>query len=45
VTLPPGRYRDVADPVAGLMRTAPPVEVTVGSGLAQVELMYDTGIR
>jgi hypothetical protein len=45
VTLPAGRYRVVADPVTGLMRTAPPVDVTVGSGLAQVELMYDTGIR
>ena len=45
VTLPPGRYRVVADPVTGVMRTAPPVDVTVGSGLAQIELTYDTGIR
>jgi hypothetical protein len=45
VTLPPGRYRVVPDPVPGLMRNAAPQDVTVGSGLAQVQLMYDTGIR
>ena len=45
VGLPPGRYRVVADPVEGLMRTAPAVDVTVGSGLEVIELMYDTGIR
>jgi len=45
VTLPPGRYRVAADPVQGLMRTAPAVDVTVGSGLEVVQLTYDTGIR
>ena len=45
VTLPPGRYRVVADPVPGLMRTAPPADVTVGSALELVQLVYDTGIR
>ncbi len=45
VTLPPGRYRVVADPVAGLMGTAPPADVTVGSALEVVQLTYDTGIR
>ena len=45
VTLPPGRYRVAADPVQGLMRTAPAVDVTVGSGLEVVQLAYDTGIR
>jgi hypothetical protein len=45
VTLPPGRYRLVSDPVQGLMGTAQPVDVTVGTTLAQVTLLYDTGIR
>ena len=45
VTLPPGRYRVVPDPVPGLMGTASPADVTVGSALAIVQLMYDTGIR
>ncbi len=45
VTLPPGRYRVVPDPVPGLMGTAPAVDVTVGSGLEVVQLTYDTGIR
>jgi hypothetical protein len=45
VTLPPGRYRVVPDPVEGLMGTAAPADVTVGATLAQVQLIYDTGIR
>lgn len=45
VTLPPGQYRVVPDPVQGLMGTAGPVDVTVGTGLALVQLTYDTGIR
>jgi hypothetical protein len=45
VALPPGRYRVQADAVSGLMGTAPPVDVTVGAGLAVVQLQYDTGIR
>jgi len=45
VTLPPGRYRVVPDPVPGLMGTAAPADVTVGATLAEVQLIYDTGIR
>jgi hypothetical protein len=45
VTLPPGRYRVVPDPVPGLMRNAAPQDATVGTGLAEVQLTYDTGIR
>ena len=45
VALPPGQYRVQADPVAGLMGTAPPVDVAVGAGQALVQLTYDTGIR
>jgi hypothetical protein len=45
VTLPPGRYEVVADPVSGMMRGAAPVDVVVTTALADVELTYDTGIR
>jgi len=45
VTLPPGRYRVVADPVPGLMGRAAPADVTVAASLAMVQLSYDTGIR
>jgi hypothetical protein len=45
VTLPPGRYRVVPDPVPGLMGTAQAVDVTVGAGQVVVQLTYDTGIR
>jgi uncharacterized surface anchored protein len=45
VTLPPGRYRVVADPVEGLMHGPDPVDVVVGSALSLVQLSYDTGIR
>ena len=45
VTLAPGRYRVVADPVPGLIGTAVPMDVMVGSTLASVQLRYDTGIR
>jgi hypothetical protein len=45
VTLPPGRYQVVADPVPGLMGTAAPMDVMVGATLALVQLVYDTGIR
>jgi hypothetical protein len=45
VTLPPGRYRVVPDPVPGLMGTAGPLDVTVGATQAIVQLVYDTGIR
>jgi hypothetical protein len=45
VTLPPGGYRVVPDPVPGLMGTAAPADVTVGATLVQLQLTYDTGIR
>ena len=45
VTLEPGRYRVVADPVEGLMHRPDPVDVEVGATLALVQLSYDTGIR
>ena len=45
VTLPPGQYRVQADAFEGLMRTPAPIDVTVGAGLASVQLVYDTVIR
>jgi hypothetical protein len=45
VTLVPGRYRVVADPVEGLMHSPDPVDVVVDSTLVLVQLTYDTGIR
>jgi hypothetical protein len=45
VSLPPGRYRVVADAIPGVMGTAPAADVTVAATLASVELVYDTGIR
>jgi hypothetical protein len=45
VPLDAGAYRLVADPVTGLMGTAKPVDVTVTSGVVEVQLSYDTGIR
>jgi hypothetical protein len=45
VTLPPGRYQVVGDPVPGLMGRAAPADVTVGASLVTVQLSYDTGIR
>jgi hypothetical protein len=45
VTLPAGRYRVQADPFDGLMGTPAPIDVTVGSTLEVVQLVFDTGIR
>ncbi len=46
VAVAPGAYTVEAQPVAGLMGIAPPVQVTVEAGhLANVALDYDTGIR
>jgi len=45
VTLAPGRYTVVPDPVTGFMHPAAPVDVTVTTTLADVVLSYDTGIR
>lgn len=46
ITVPPGSYRLVPQPVAGLLGTAPAQEVRVDSGsAARVDVQYDTGIR
>lgn len=45
VTLPSGQYTIEPQPVDGFMHVAEPVVVTVGSGVASVDLAYDTGIR
>lgn len=46
VTVPPGTYRLVPQPEAGLLGTAPAQEVRVDSGAtARVDVRYDTGIR
>lgn len=46
VTVPAGAYTVEAQPVQGLMGTAPVVPVTVEAGhLATVSIDYDTGIR
>jgi hypothetical protein len=47
VALPPGRYRLVAQPAAGLMAAPGPVgvELVAGEPSEPVVLAYDTGIR
>jgi hypothetical protein len=47
VRLPPGRYRLVAQPAAGLMAAPAPIDVELVAGRAAdpVILAYDTGIR
>jgi hypothetical protein len=47
VTLPPGRYRAVPQPVDGLLGTAPEQELIVraGSPPPSLAVTYDTGIR
>jgi hypothetical protein len=45
VALPSGPYTIEPQPVEGLMGVAEPVAVTVGEGVASVDLAYDTGIR
>jgi hypothetical protein len=45
VTLPSGQYTIEPQPVDGFMNVAEPVVVTVGNGVASVDLAYDTGIR
>jgi hypothetical protein len=40
-----GRYTVEAQPVDGLLGTAPPLDVTVGTDPVDVDLAYDTGIR
>jgi hypothetical protein len=47
VELPPGRYRLVAQPVAGLMAAPAPLEVVLAAEQSPepVVLAYDTGIR
>lgn len=46
LTLPPGDYMLVAQPVEGLMGTAPPVSFSVvGGSPVELTVGYDTGIR
>jgi hypothetical protein len=46
VTLRPGDYVLVAQPVEGLMGTAPPLSFSVVAGSPlQITVEYDTGIR
>jgi len=47
LSLPPGAYRLVPQPVAGLMGGARPIEFQVKAGqrLPPLEVSYDTGIR
>lgn len=45
VALPPGPYTIEPQPVEGFMHLAEPVAVTVGDGIASVDIAFDTGIR
>jgi hypothetical protein len=45
LTLPPGDYMLVAQPVAGLMGTAPPLSFSVAGSPVELTVGYDTGIR
>jgi hypothetical protein len=45
VALPSGPYTIEPQPVDGFMHVAEPIAVTVGDGIASVDLAYDTGIR
>ncbi len=45
VTLPSGQYTIEPQPVEGFMRVADPIPVTVGDGVASVDIAFDTGIR
>ncbi|MCU0504913.1 MAG: carboxypeptidase-like regulatory domain-containing protein [Chloroflexi bacterium] len=46
LTVTPGAYTLLPQPVEGLMGVAPPTTVTVEAGAtARVDLLYDTGIR
>jgi hypothetical protein len=46
VTLPPGAYTLVPQPVEGLLGTASPQEFTVGPASGpDLDVAYDTGIR
>jgi hypothetical protein len=45
LSLPPGTYRLVPQPVEGLMGTAAEQEVIVSGPVAGIDFSYDTGIR
>ncbi len=45
VALPAGQYTIEPQPVEGFMHLAKPVAVTVGDGVASVDIAFDTGIR
>ena len=45
VTLPSGRYTIEPQPVEGFIHAAESVAITVGAGVASLDIAYDTGIR
>ncbi len=45
LSVPAGSYQLVAEPVEGVMHPPAPVTVEVGSGVSEIDLSYDTGIR
>jgi hypothetical protein len=45
VSLPAGTYTVTPEGTAGMMRAPGPQSVTVGDGMATLDLAYDTGIR
>lgn len=45
VALPAGQYTIEPQPVEGFMHLAEPIAVTVGAGVASVDIAFDTGIR
>ncbi len=45
IALPAGQYTIEPQPVEGFMHLAEPVAVTVGDGVASVDIAFDTGIR
>lgn len=45
LAVPAGTYRLVADPAQGALRAPAPTDVIVSTGIADVDLAYDTGIR
>jgi hypothetical protein len=45
LAVPAGTYRLVADPVEGALRAPAAATVEVGTGISEIDLAYDTGIR
>jgi Carboxypeptidase regulatory-like domain len=44
-TLPSGPYTLEPQPVEGMVRGAEPIQVVVGDGIVNVDVLFDTGIR